>query len=111
MFRAKRQGVELSMNAIILMAIGLIILIIGAFFIMNSAGKLNNTIGCKERKGECLTKCNDQLPISAPYSCPKEGEKCCTSLDNIGWTIFNKIKKWWRDIEGTRKANGVRLWR
>jgi hypothetical protein len=82
MLRSKRQGVELSMNAIIVMALALIVLAVMAFLLLKNAGKFGEATKCETQGGDCveLTKsCSDAKPVlSTVYSCPtKEKPKCC----------------------------------
>ena len=76
MFRAKRQGIELSMNAIIIMALGLIILIIGAYMIIKSVGQANVATNCP-KDGKCQATCDDTYPMRSPFSCSVAGQICC----------------------------------
>jgi|GEM_PF-3524829 hypothetical protein len=83
MFRNKRQGVELTVNTMILMAIGILILIIAAFMIMNTYNKSETSLSCEGNgNGKCQdskASCPDDFPIPGPYSC-SEGQKCCTNI-------------------------------
>jgi len=84
MFSAKRQGVELSINAIIVLALALIVLAVGAFLVIRSAGTAYDATNCEKQGGKCyalLTPCPDATPIISSNSCPKDSEpKCCTDI-------------------------------
>jgi hypothetical protein len=85
MFRAKLQGVELSMNAIIIMALGLLILAIGAYLILGSTGKFGDATGCVTHGGQCFANsCPSNYPISSPFSCTDKAKpKCCMNVSDI----------------------------
>jgi hypothetical protein len=88
MFRAKRQGIELSINAIIVMALALIVLAVGAFLIIRSAGTAYDATNCEKQGGDCValaSSCPDEKPIISSNSCPEESEpKCCMDIGGIG---------------------------
>ena len=87
MFRAKRQGVELTTNAIIIMALALIVLAIIAFLIIRSVGKANEATNCEDQGGKCvgtLEPCPDTDPItSANYCSDKAKPKCCSHIEGL----------------------------
>jgi len=84
MLRVKRQGNELSINSIIAMALALIVLAIIAFLLIRSAGQANKGTDCIAQGGDCLSECNDKLPILSPYTCSGEKEKCCMNIGGLG---------------------------
>lgn len=75
-----KKGVELSMNLIIIAAIGLLILVILAVLVINSGGKAQNaTDACNLHGGVCRTSCGDSSPLSGDYTCAS-GQECCELL-------------------------------
>jgi hypothetical protein len=83
MFRAKRKGVELSINAIIIMVLALLILAIGAFLIIRGAGSLNDITNCEKQGGHCQKACDDTNPVPSANYCSDKTLKCCTKLEGI----------------------------
>jgi hypothetical protein len=80
MRKSKRQGNELSINIMIVLALGLLILIIGAVIVIKTAGKTNDTTDCLKQNGKCEKTCPDNMPITIPYSCADKEEKCCSNI-------------------------------
>jgi len=78
MFRAKRNGNELSINLIIGVAIGLLILLVLAFLLMGGFSNWNKGTGCTQHGGTCHTSCPEEqgLMISG-WPCDNS-DVCCT---------------------------------
>jgi len=56
----KKQGVELSMNVIIIAAIGLLVLVILAVLVINSGGRFQGgTQSCSVKGGVCSATCSN----------------------------------------------------
>lgn len=78
-----KKGVELSMNVIIIAAIGLLVLIILAVLVINSSGRLQRGISesCATKGGTCKVDCgaNPIITASDPsvYLCDN-GYQCCS---------------------------------
>jgi hypothetical protein len=72
-----KKGVELSMNLIIIAAIGLLVLVILAVLVINSGGKAQTGLqSCVTQGGICQTSCAvGQASITTP-DC-KDGKTCC----------------------------------
>jgi hypothetical protein len=74
-----KKGVELSMNVIIIAAIGLLVLVILAVMVINSSGRLQGGIqgSCSTKAGVCRSVCNageeviqsDKPLCDASYQC------------------------------------------
>jgi hypothetical protein len=77
----KKKGVELSMNVIIIAAIGLLVLIILAVLVINSSGRLQQGVtgSCAAKSGVCRTSCNpgEQPIISGTTQLCDTGMTCC----------------------------------
>jgi hypothetical protein len=73
----KKKGVELSMNLIIIAAIGLLILVILAVLVINSVSKTNNSMqSCNVVGGICQTgSCTSGDTIS--NGACASGKTCC----------------------------------
>ncbi len=57
----EKKGVELSMNVIIIAAIGLLVLVILAVLVINSGGKFQSgTNSCVTQGGTCTASCNGE---------------------------------------------------
>jgi hypothetical protein len=84
MLKNKRQGVELSVNTMILMVLGLLILLVGVYMIFSGFNKANDSQTCTAHMGECLSQCNDAKPVPAPYSCSEKNTKCCVNMAGLG---------------------------
>lgn len=79
----RKKGVELSMNVIIIAAIGLLILLILAFLVVNNAAKVNEKLkSCSiEFGGVCKTDCGDLGPATNEKTdCDKDQKICCKVL-------------------------------
>ena len=82
----KAQG--LSMNVIIIAALGLIVLVIMVLIFTGQIGVFSKSVSCEARGGECLediggNKCPDHLPI-------KIYTQNCPLLDKGGAQVANK---------------------
>ncbi len=76
----KKKGVEMSMNVIIIAAIGLLILLILAFLVVNYIGKTNEGLkSCSVQfGGMCKEDCGEAGPItSEDTDCTSNGLECC----------------------------------
>jgi hypothetical protein len=72
----KKKGVELSMNVIIIAAIGLLVLVILAVLVVNSLKDVNDAKkACNLKSGTCQTSCEDNTPITDGIC--DEGLVCC----------------------------------
>lgn len=75
----KKKGVEMSMNVIIIAAIGLLILLILAFLVVNYIGKTNEGLkSCSVAYGGvCKTDCGELGPATEePTDCSND-QICC----------------------------------
>jgi len=81
MFKNRTKGVELSMNVIIIAALGLLVLILLAIFLMNAFGKTNTATKCDAMGGHCQAgiSCTGDYPILSPWTC-SANQVCCTKL-------------------------------
>ena len=72
-----KKGVELSMNVIIIAAIGLLILLILAFLVVNYVGKTNEGLkSCSvSYGGVCQSNCAE--PATTEQTDCKDGTQCC----------------------------------
>jgi hypothetical protein len=77
-----KKGVEMSMNVIIIAAIGLLILIILAVLVINSVNKTNSGMqSCNVMGGTCEVSCSaghEQISNAAP--CGTSKPVCCKIL-------------------------------
>lgn len=81
MFKNRANGVELSMNTIIIAALGLLVLVLLAIFLMNGFGKSNTATKCTTLSGTCMTgSCSGDTPVPTPWSCDTKGQVCCTKI-------------------------------
>ena len=79
MLKKKSQG--LSLNVIIIAALGLIVLVILAALFMNKTKQFSSGLdSCTSKQGQCLDKCTENMAtISA--KCPEKGpQNCCISV-------------------------------
>ena len=76
-----KKGMELSMNTIIILAVGLLILFILVFIIINSGKNSENVINsCENKKGVCINaKSCDSNSIKTPFKCANPEDICCIS--------------------------------
>ena len=72
-----KKGAELSMNVIIIAAIGLLVLVILAILVINSAGKTNTGIDCISKGGICKTDCGTMGANPNGGTCSTSGQTCC----------------------------------
>lgn len=74
-----KKGVELSMNVIIIAAIGLLVLVILAVLVINSTSKLPGTVAaCNVKGGACVASCPaDRIIPAAEGKCDTTGQVCC----------------------------------
>jgi len=82
----KKKGVELSMNLIIIAAIGLLVLVILAVLVINSVNSTNNGMkSCNVMGGICeSTGCAAGATITNG-ACATTKPNCCKIIDvNIG---------------------------
>ena len=75
----KKKGVEMSMNVIIIAAIGLLILLILAFLVVNYVAKTDKGLkSCSVQFGGiCSDTCAGELATSEPTNCDDNGQQCC----------------------------------
>ena len=83
--RNNRKGVELTVNTMILMALALLVLIIGAVIIIRTVGKSNSATSCDAQGGTCYataTACPSDKPVPGwSYSCSDTAKpKCCVDM-------------------------------
>ena len=72
-----KKGVELSMNVIIIAAIGLLVLVILAVLVINSSGKVQGTQNaCNLKGGICSQSCNGATIDPSVGKCDG-GLVCC----------------------------------
>ncbi len=77
---------EMSLNLIILIVLGLIVLAIIIYIVSTNAGRANNDIGACQAKGGSCVGVNDACPLGTSGStfftkgC-NDGEKCCLSTE------------------------------
>lgn len=88
MFRNKRQGVELTVNTVIIFALAILIVLVLAFIIMGGFSNWNKGTDCNNQGGKCVpltgpdSGCPDDKPITSAYSCTgaDAGKRCCISM-------------------------------
>ncbi|HIH32068.1 TPA: hypothetical protein HA235_05150 [Candidatus Woesearchaeota archaeon] len=75
----RKKGVEMSMNVIIIAAIGLLILLILAFLIVNYVRNLNEGLkSCSvDYGGVCNSPCSGGVATTDDTDCTKNGQECC----------------------------------
>jgi hypothetical protein len=79
----EKKGVEMSLNVIIIAAIGLLILVILAFLVVNKIGLFNKaeTTSCSLNGGICRTDCTMDKVLTPKsglvFDC-KSGYSCCS---------------------------------
>ncbi|MGV8086317.1 MAG: hypothetical protein ACP5N1_01675 [Candidatus Woesearchaeota archaeon] len=86
MFKKNRQGVELTLNVVIIAIISLIVLALLAFLLIKGFGNWNSGTQCAANNGACLDKCDDRYPVNSAYSCDgaDKGKKCCINIGGLG---------------------------
>jgi len=77
-----KKGVELSMNLIIIAAIGLLVLVILAVLVIGAANKTNNGMGtCNVQAGICqpapCTGTDSSIGTGAPLCTNTQKQYCC----------------------------------
>ena len=78
--RDSRRGVELSMNLIIIIVIGLIVAALIIYIVAKNVGDADKDIsGCAAKNGQCKSECDAGESGSAFFTggC-NSGEICCT---------------------------------
>jgi hypothetical protein len=71
-----KKGVELSMNVIIIAAIGLLVLVILAVLVINSGNKAQTGLqSCTAKGGVCKASCDNGV-IDGVTPCT-DGNQCC----------------------------------
>jgi hypothetical protein len=83
-----KKGVELSMNVIIIAAIGLLVLVILAVLVINAANKTNTGMStCTTQGGICqagsCTNSDDLIGTGSPL-CTKTGKPNCCRVVSTG---------------------------
>jgi hypothetical protein len=76
----KKKGVEMSLNVIIIAAIGLLILVILAFLVINGLNKVPATekTSCNLRGGVCQqAACGTNQQITGTNTCVAPTPNCC----------------------------------
>ena len=84
MSNTRAKGVELSMNTMIIAALGLLILILLTIFLINGFGKTNVGTKCEPTYGVCAPSCpisknSKDYTVPSPWTCDG-GQVCCTIL-------------------------------
>ena len=74
-----KNGVEMSMNVIIIAAIGLLILLILAFLVVNYVNRTDQGLkSCvAQYGGTCQTACANADQVVTGTDCEKDGKTCC----------------------------------
>jgi hypothetical protein len=73
-----KKGVELSMNLIIIAAIGLLILVILAVLVINAGGKtVTGMKSCNVLGGTCEASCGTREPLNGDCSNTQSRPNCC----------------------------------
>jgi hypothetical protein len=80
-----KKGVELSMNLIIIAAIGLLVLVILAVLVINSGGKAQVGLqSCVAQGGICTAgTCASGVEITT-QDCTSQGKQCCKQFVATG---------------------------
>jgi len=77
----KKQGVEITVNTLIIMALALIVLIVVVFMFVRGAREGGTAFfGCESRGGECVPigSCKDsEGRVDITCTSCDEGEECC----------------------------------
>ncbi len=75
-----KRGAELSINVMILIALGLAVLIVLVYSFTSQAGIFNKTVlTCESKGGQCVEKGKCQYEQSS-FNCPKKEEVCCINV-------------------------------
>jgi hypothetical protein len=80
-----KKGVELSMNVIIIAAIGLLVLVILAVLVINSTSKLPGTVAsCNVKGGICRASCPTDQPMIPATEARCDTGVCCKQFTATG---------------------------
>jgi hypothetical protein len=86
---SNRRGVEMSLNLVIMIVLGLIVLIVLIYIVTRNTSNANRSItGCAEKGGECRSeRCLEGETGSSFFSsgagCPESNAICCFSDKNL----------------------------
>jgi len=86
MFNKKRQGVELSVNTMIIIVLALLVLAVMVYLVFNGAGTWNKGTNCLNQGGTCVgltDTCPTNKPVPSAYSC-STNQKCCANIGGLG---------------------------
>jgi len=86
MFRNKRQGVELTVNTVIIFALAILIVLVLAFIIMGGFKNWSKGTDCLNQGGDCValkSQCQDPKPITSVYSCEEKNTRCCVAAGGL----------------------------
>lgn len=75
-----KKAIEMSLNTVIVIVIGLLLLLILAFLLTNGFKNFGTGTSCDNKLDHsCIegNKCNTEYPIPAGWSCG-EGKICCS---------------------------------
>ena len=80
-----KKGVELTLNMIIVIVLGLIIVAVGVYLIINSGTSVNNATDCGQNSGKCVgptESCDADYATNFAYKCigADKGKKCCIPM-------------------------------
>ena len=84
MITRKKNGVELTMNTMIIAALVLIILLVLAFIFIKQSGTVIKANSCDAHEGKCTSTtdaCPEGYSTNFAWACDKE-QKCCTQFFN-----------------------------
>ena len=80
-----KKGVELTLNTVIIAALGVIVLLVVVFMFLHGVREGNITFfGCDSKDGECMTKeeCSESGGKIFPGSSCGEDRVCCILQDD-----------------------------
>lgn len=72
-----KKGAELSMNVIIIAAIGLLVLVVLAILVFNSANKTDIGTNCISKGGVCKETCGVGVTAISSGKCSDTAMQCC----------------------------------
>ncbi|MGV8086316.1 MAG: hypothetical protein ACP5N1_01670 [Candidatus Woesearchaeota archaeon] len=76
-----KKGVELSMNVIIIAAIGLLVLVILAVLVIQAGTKtVEGTKNCNSAGGICSTGCDSESILADTSGCEGSKPYCCKAF-------------------------------